>query len=665
VPSDAGCKTDSRLVKFEPGIYTDATALNNLFGDADCKNATFWFAPDDHGTSDLSDDTTGVYYFDFRNTTDAPYACGRDLDFWGIIGTLGSDDNHEWCIGGKAADYSGQRVIGGTPYNWDPAANPVSNQVTLTSDHAGDGVGFWSWLQTSQFSPKNNDVGAKIDGNTSNLAMTGNRPGGSIWVSNFTQVPRGAYGEGIQLEVAQSGTNVDRMNSPTVQVNWGSLFNGGTCGPYTLAKPPADGSIAIATLSTADATNLNGCLNTGDRINTAVVQYNVSRPWFNGAPYPTAKLDGARFVLTTHSQPTFPRPPSPTDPGGDCDSTQAGVQFIFGGDSHVYVPNGGMEVCAGPNAQDKGNGKEIAVFGVPSVPRLVPSSVNGTTGSVTSANDALRIAEGSGLAAANISKGGTETLRFPGYSVPSGYSVTSVALRASYNPGGTQPSFQIKTTGGSTICNTTNVGNSGGIQANTYDVTSCLKSSLGSAFNVQWNAGSGSGSGPQLDGVEFVVTISPTDPNANLRPQSGCINASPNLWYGVSSPDCALLRVDAPFWSELSSRRGRLSIKGTVYAPSAAIDVDDTDVVYPLVSRGLVVRHLRIRGFKYRSGYAEPAFSNYLDKTTSAREVVFYACAKDSGTCTQSDGSLQGRAAVTFEAVTNKPTVKNWSASEN
>jgi hypothetical protein len=660
VPSDAGCTSANKLVTFTPGIYTDATALNDLFGDADCKGATFWFQP-------------GAYYFDFRNSSTTSYECGRDIDFdW--IGTLASDTKHQWCIGGKGSDYSGQRVIAGTPYNWDPQADPTTHQVTLApAGHAGSGTGFWSFLQQTQFS--NGSNAKAIDGSTASLTMSSGKSSSSIWLSEYPEVPRGGYGLGLTLEVAHAGDNVDRMNAPTVQVNWGSLFNGGTCGPYTLAKPPADGSIEVTTLSAADATNLATCLNNGDKINTAVVRYNVSRPSNQGSPYPTSRLDGARFILTTQDQPTFPRPPSAEDPGGDCDPTEPGVQFIFGGDSHVYVPNGGMEICAGPNPDDEGAGQQLAVYGVPATPRLVPASVSATTGTVTNPDNALRIAEGSGLVSAAIPYNQSETLAFSGYTVPAGYTVSAVVLRASYDPqsasGSSAPQFQIQPPSGAAYCGPTNVATGAGNQAQSYDVTSCLTTSnrLQSAFEVKWLAkGTGSCSGatcPQLDGIELIVTLDPTDPNTTLRPQNGCIVSSPNLWYGVSSPDCSLLRVDAPFWDALSTRRGRLSVKGTIYAPSAAIDIDDTDVWYPLASRGLIARHLRIRGFQYHSGYNEPAFSNWLDTTAAGREVVFHACGKTSGTCSQTDVDRRGRAAVTFAAVTGKPTVTNWSVGED
>lgn len=660
IPSDAGCTAANRLVSFNPGIYTDATALNNLFADADCANATFWFQP-------------GTYYFDFRNTDTISFTCGGDINSsW--IGTLTQESTHEWCVGGKGQEYAGQRVIGGTPYNWDPQADPATHQVTLApAGAAGNGSGFWSFLQHTQFT--NGSNAKAIDGTTADMAMTSGKAGSSIWLSDYQDVPRGAYGLGLSLEVAHSAVNVDRMNAPTVQVNWGQLFGGGTCGPYTLPKPPSDGSIATVTLSPADEANLTACLNNGDKINTAVVQYNVSRPWNQGAPFPTAKLDGARFQLITQDQPTFPRPPSPTDPGGDCDPNAPGAQFIFGGDSHLYVPNGGLEVCAGPNPTNEGNGKQIAVYGVPATPRLVPTAVSATTGAVTGPANALRIAEGSGLVSATLPYNSTETLRFPGYTAPAGYTIDTVQLRASYNPqtasGPSAPQFQVQPTGNSSaFCGPTTVPTGAGNQAQTFDVSSCMKASnrIGSAYDVKWSAmGSGSCSGvtcPQLDGIELIVTLQPTDPNTTLRPQNGCITDSANFWYGVSAPDCALLKVDAPFWDELPGRRGRLSIKGTVYAPSAAIDIDDTDVNYPLASRGLIARHLRIRGFQYASGYSEPAFSNWIDTTASARQVLFYVCRKSSGVCTESDATRKGRAAVTFEAVTNTPTVTNWSVTE-
>jgi hypothetical protein len=107
-----------------------------------------------------------------------------------------------------------------------------------------------------------------------------------------------------------------------------------------------------------------------------------------------------------------------------------------------------------------------------------------------------------------------------------------------------------------------------------------------------------------------------------------------------------------------------MSIKGTVYAPSSAVEIDDGDVWYPLFSRGVIVRHFRLTGFSPHPGYTEPIVDNWVDTTAASREAVFLACAKESGACTLSDPTFQGRAAATFDAVTNAPTVKSWSVSQ-
>ncbi len=156
-----------------------------------------------------------------------------------------------------------------------------------------------------------------------------------------------------------------------------------------------------------------------------------------------------------------------------------------------------------------------------------------------------------------------------------------------------------------------------------HDLTSCLKGSIGNPFDVTWCAGGSSSTSctgattcPQLDGMQVIISLGlASTSNQNvLIPENGCITASPNYWYGTGSPDCAVLRSDATFSTDLSSRLGRMSIKGTVYAPSAAMDIDDTDVYYPIGGRGIIVRHLRIRGYQAHSGYGTAAFSNEVDK---------------------------------------------------
>ena len=679
VPSASGCTNARRLVTFSPGIYTDAKALNDLFGNANCKNATFWFTP-------------GAYYFDFRNSSTS-YQCGSDENFL-FNSNIGQDTVHQWCIGGAASDYGGQRVIGGTPYNWSPTVDPTNHVINLdpTVGGAGPGTFFGLFPQPTQFVNGDNCPGAttpatlstcgtQIDGKTVNYAMSGSRAGSSIWLSGFPQVPRGSYNSGIDLEVAQAAVNPDRMNAPTIQVDYTTtgafgLKGTATCGPYTLPKPPADGSvqdIKLSAVNPAAATSLSACLNTGDRINSAVVRYNANRPGFQGSPYATAKLDGARLLVTAQDQPTFPRQPSTTDAGGDCDPEGPGVQFIFGGDSRVYVPNGGLEVCAGPNPDNPSTGQQIGVYGVPATPRMVATGASGGT----NPGNAKLIAESAGLQYATMGTNQSINLSYPGFATPSGYTVQQVQMRASFDAS-SAATAALQTTGGATFSGggcTNSFQNAGGVTSNpvqsfTVDVTGCLTTSnrLGSAFNLKWTAGS-SGS-PKLDGVEFITTLTPNDPNSTLRPENGCTTVSPNLWYGTGTPDCSVVRVDGPIDSSGQllggifggvERRGRLSVKGSIYAPSAAVDIDDEDVWYPIAQRGIVARTLRLRGFAYHDGYDEPAFSNWVDKTPAARSVVFLACEKDSGPCTPTDSTLVGRASVSYAAKTSEPQIQAWS----
>ena len=107
-----------------------------------------------------------------------------------------------------------------------------------------------------------------------------------------------------------------------------------------------------------------------------------------------------------------------------------------------------------------------------------------------------------------------------------------------------------------------------------------------------------------------------------------------------------------------------MSIKGTVYAPSAVIDVDDGDVYYPIFGRGLIARHFRLKGFGYHPATATPIADNFLDSTAADRSVVFLVCKKASGACPPDDPTLSGRATATFDSTTNTPSVKRWSVAQ-
>lgn len=205
----------------------------------------------------------------------------------------------------------------------------------------------------------------------------------------------------------------------------------------------------------------------------------------------------------------------------------------------------------------------------------------------------------------------------------------------------------------------------------------------------------------EFDGVEMVVETQPTtyvdaDPNNDqpmLRPQSGCITSRPGYDRGVGKPDCALMRSESYSSSDSgdaicifncpeSQRRttwfGRFSVRGTIYAPSSAVEVDVNDLGYPLASRGAILRHLWISGAKERENYVEPAIGGDIDRTPRDRRTILTACLQEGGSpsttrpCDADQGDrILARSGVTFttdpnvsEPVTTPVALVDWYTDE-
>jgi len=184
-----------------------------------------------------------------------------------------------------------------------------------------------------------------------------------------------------------------------------------------------------------------------------------------------------------------------------------------------------------------------------------------------------------------------------------------------------------------------------------------------------------------LDGIELVVTLQPVDATTKvLTPESGCVTIQPKYDNGYGSVshiglddragDCAVWKWDSAEYRRTflgittgnvnGSANGQTSIRGTVYVPGAAVDVDDqgartttnqtsgqscssssgttvgsgcyTGVNYPLFGRGIISRHLRFKGFKLAPNYTqstilcEGAACNGGTSTVTQRDVKLEAC---------------------------------------
>ena len=435
----------------------------------------------------------------------------------------------------------------------------------------------------------------------------------------------------------------------------------------------------------------------------------------------------------------------------DCNPTEAGGQLIFGGESHVYVADGSLEVCAGPFPLATGdaaaNHQSIGVWAMPSVAEVSP--IPTTSSSCTSdqgnnsaipgcgvsfsrnatddnnhGNDMNHIDNPGNIAAIDGKQATLDTLsscffcngkdpwadiNMSSYSAPPGYRIQKITARIAYTydncadgigngcsnpwldtPGCSDVSLPQGTQGTElevadlrtslVLYDDASTGNS---------AKNCIGvSASGTTLptgSVRWhvgknsiNLGTFSGYNEGLDGLEYQVTLAPlSSTSASVIPQSGCIVAHATYNAGVDQPDCALIKVNTsdpvdnvnnPSLAVKEAQwRGRFNVQGTVYAPSSAVEVDDTDVAYPLVTRGAVLRTLRVSGYAFRSGYDGTAIDDTIQTDPKPREATFTACIQvtsaDGDPCDVGSGRdrILTRARVLFDDVAKTTSLKWWA----
>jgi len=410
---------------------------------------------------------------------------------------------------------------------------------------------------------------------------------------------------------------------------------GGACGTWPVSAAPVSG--------------LAGCLNTADKVNGAHVVFAVGPTATTGS----GSLDGIRLSVD------YTASPARFDFPGMCDPNEPGVQFLFGGDSHIYLPNGTFELCAGPNPSGTLTNQRIAMYGLRPVDPLKPSSTTASDGWANAPN-AYSIGESPAVLDATtafpaVSLGNVEDLSparplalsaFGGVSIPTGASVKSVYAMVAHGqtPEGVTPPRLKVWNGAGDLCPETqgegyelNVYNGAlttfGRRYEAVDLTACFSDAdpvvaanrlNGSGLTVELDAEPTTGSSmgapgtywqaastSRLDGVQLIVELQATSATAAaFIPQNGCVSglaSYPNYWDGYAAPDCPFFK-----WDGIGSRRGQVSIHGTVYAPGGALDIDDggsVGVDYPIVDRGIIARHVRFKAFKVKSGYGGAVFS--------------------------------------------------------
>lgn len=704
----------SSTIVFLPGWYRDANVVNKFTANSSCNDRTIWMAPDPGADGKLltEDDKTGSFYFDFMSNSAATseWTCGATPS----NGPVAVAQPHRWCIGRNAN--GNPRVVAGTPVDWTPlgpGSSPTQKPVT---------IGLAGTVDTDLSAQWNNGNGAKAIGGGSPaeyspVMFSIDR---SIRLRNYTpKVTTGPVDNKIFVNAAYAFTGGHPLFpvSADVEVRSVSAESGQKyCGRFNL--PYVSGSVQTVSISAADAQTLSTNCGQIDRINGLELRFRFVGNFLNLGNQKVL-LDGASITYTGYAGAAFPNAIDASNPNAksDCDPKKAGAQLIFGGDSHVVVADGSLEVCAGPYPNQPQNHQAIGVFGVPAVDSI-PGEVILSTGqedglNPLDPNNALKIDNMAltfryGNCAAfcgGSHRNAWAVIKMKPYTPPAGYKVVKIQARVSYNPKNAGCAFLFSCSGAAPQLSTYDgsTGNNQGNQICRRDYpknpdrgnlqmanlstgllyeegnagAQCTTPALLAAgARVAWDARAEcvvgvckAGGGywtDTLDGIEFEVTIAPTDTSKPwLRPQSGCITTHPNYNAGEGAPDCAILRSNTALltdnysfpWSTREGQSvGRWSVHGTIYAPSAAADIDDGDAAYMLADRGAVLRHLRIAGYGPRPGTDNVAIGHNVDRTPLPRDGLFVACKRSSSNVNATDpcGDLSGdviltRARVRFD----------------
>jgi hypothetical protein len=329
---------------------------------------------------------------------------------------------------------------------------------------------------------------------------------------------------------------------------------------------------------------------------------------------------------------------NPTDLAGRkmgvaCDEASAGVQFMFGGDSKINVDgtgaesaSEGLELC-GPLANAANTPQRISIYGVnagPSTPTLGngtlrasdPAGVvkTGTLTSVTGADNARSLADSGLSALMTFRDNDTATITLSGFSgpatVPAGSKITKITVRSVQRQ---VTSSEFAGVNGSAsgaftlMSGTTQIGATQSL--GTAACSPCDRDLYtGAAGGPTWRdlsalslAYTATGvnnkkSGMALDGLELIVEwTAPT-----LRP------------LPCTSPTCPAFLT--------TGTNPRVWIHGTVFAPTARIDIGVHNKGDTVFARGIVLRTL---DFSMSASSKQTDAPFQLPNATATRRVLF------------------------------------------
>jgi hypothetical protein len=353
---------------------------------------------------------------------------------------------------------------------------------------------------------------------------------------------------------------------------------------------------------------------------------------------------------TSPTRPTIPTPGAckiETDP-----APNAGVQFVWGGDSQWQFAAGNSELCASLDS----NGRELVLYGqktgtaTPASTTLKPTGASAISGwpSPLTPSNALNAIDNT-VTTANISgKSATGSMTVAGYNasgIPAGSAINSVQLRVAHRE-------SVPANVNSLTATVNGTGASCAVPITTrpalgtdplYSVP-CITSvaqlsGLGVIYAAQLTNSNSATSLFDLDGLEIVVSYTPPA----LRAQSGCILV-PGGFLAFNPSTCSFVALTSLFG-------GQFLLNGTVYAPLARLDLELTFATRVQITRGMIARSVGLWDLP-----APGAISNSVWVPPAVRSTVFIG---------RVDGVRRVRAVVDFTdapTVGSQAVVRTWTA---
>ncbi|HEY2812909.1 MAG TPA: hypothetical protein VGJ03_05560 [Acidimicrobiales bacterium] len=456
------------------------------------------------------------------------------------------------------------------------------------------------------------------------ISEAGNGASGTLRVfgdvTAHRTVPGNAANCGGQVNVVAPGTT-KVCNSNTTIADPG---NAGTAAGYTLLASTAPANAPAPTCTTGAAVFSPGTYNAAP-VSPAPC---ASKPmWFQPGNYYFDFTAAGAHVWSLAGKTVIGGTPNTVaktahhafDPNAAVDAQMAmpglclgehdfplspGVQFVFGGDTRMDLgTTGKAELCATPSTA----AQQIAVYGaMTNAGATVPATESPTTASSVGnlyANPSNALAIGGGSATATVPNKSSASIDLGGFpSLAGGSIVTNVKMVVSHSETTNFSSLAVTLndngaavdggtfTTSSTTCTANTLCLQNSAHTDTIDVTNLFAQdpTLFSRLSVDLAVATPNPNNTtytsSLDGIRFDVTLAPNQ--GGYRAIAGCALVTNDDGSGQPTMPCPLITTGAG---------ANLFVQGTIYAPTAGLDITTAIGDPILLNRGVIARNVVFR----------------------------------------------------------------------